>query len=94
MNKVLKIDKKDNVATCTVALDKGEVFEIDNQEYTCLDNIPRFHKIAIEDLKIGDIVYKYGEIIGDATQDIKKGNHVHIHNLESTRGRGDKGGAK
>ena len=25
-----------------------------------------------------------------ATRDIKAGKHVHVHNLESTRGRGDK----
>ena len=36
------------------------------------------------------IIVKYGEIIGRATQDIAVGQHVHVHNLESCRGRGDK----
>jgi altronate dehydratase small subunit len=37
----------------------------------------------------GDDVVKYGEIIGRATADIAKGEHVHVHNIESLRGRGD-----
>jgi len=37
---------------------------------------------------IGNI-YKYGEIIGRATQLISKGSYAHIHNIESLRGRGD-----
>ena len=32
---------------------------------------------------------KYGEEIGMASSDIQKGEHVHIHNLESMRARGD-----
>lgn len=32
---------------------------------------------------------KYGESIGGASQDIKKGEYVHIHNMEARRGRGD-----
>lgn len=32
---------------------------------------------------------KYGESIGAASSDIKKGDYVHIHNLEALRGRGD-----
>ncbi len=34
-------------------------------------------------------VYKYGESIGRATQEIKSGDYVHVHNVESERGRGD-----
>jgi altronate dehydratase small subunit len=48
------------------------------------------HKFAIRDIKKGDRIVKYGESIGIATQDIRSGQHVHVHNLESTRGRGDK----
>jgi altronate dehydratase small subunit len=37
----------------------------------------------------GQDVLKYGEVIGQATQDISEGKHVHVHNVESLRGRGD-----
>ena len=48
------------------------------------------HKFAIRDISRGASVFKYGESIGVARSDIKTGQHVHVHNLESSRGRGDK----
>lgn len=41
------------------------------------------HKIALEDIKAGDPVIKYGNRIGFAKEDIKKGDHVHVHNLKT-----------
>jgi len=48
-------------------------------------NIPVNHKVAIVDIKKGDAVLKYGEIIGYATNDIKAGEHVHENNLDSKK---------
>ena len=48
------------------------------------------HKFAIKDIKKGEHVIKYNESIGTATKDIFTGEHVHVHNVESDRGRGDK----
>ncbi|NVM04992.1 MAG: hypothetical protein HWN67_21905, partial [Candidatus Helarchaeota archaeon] len=42
------------------------------------------HKIAIKDLKVGEEVFKYGEVIGIAKKEIKKGDHVHRRNVKST----------
>jgi altronate dehydratase small subunit len=53
------------------------------------DNIPFGHKFAIRDIREGGLILKYGEPIGVARVDIKAGQHVHVHNLESRRGRGD-----
>ena len=47
------------------------------------------HKIAVKDIKKDEIITKYGEEIGIATADIKVGEYVHVHNLDSMRGRGD-----
>lgn len=41
------------------------------------------HKLALKDIQKGEYVIKYGEIIGIATNDIKKGELVHTHNLKS-----------
>lgn len=90
MNKVLKIDKKDNVVTCTQTLKKGDLIEVDGENIVLKEDIDIFHKIAIKDIKKNDICYKYGEVIGRALENIDKGEHVHVHNIESTRGRGDK----
>jgi altronate hydrolase len=46
-------------------------------------NIPTGHKFALCDIKNGEYVIKYGEIIGRATSDIKTGEWVHSHNLRS-----------
>ena len=46
-------------------------------------NIPAGHKFALKDIKNGEYVIKYGEIIGRATQDIKEGEWVHTHNVKS-----------
>ena len=47
------------------------------------------HKLALVPIARGEAVLKYGEAIGLAGQDIGPGEHVHTHNVESQRGRGD-----
>lgn len=41
------------------------------------------HKRAIKDIAQGEAVIKYGYSIGNATSDIKAGDHVHSHNLKT-----------
>lgn len=41
------------------------------------------HKRAIKDIRAGEAVIKYGFSIGNATEDIKAGDHVHSHNLKT-----------
>ncbi|NPV69323.1 MAG: UxaA family hydrolase [Firmicutes bacterium] len=87
------IDPRDNVATGTVELKKGQkvsMFVGDTvHEVVVQNDIPFGHKLAIKDIAKGEHVVKYGESIGKATRDIKVGEHVHVHNVESERGRGD-----
>ena len=45
--------------------------------------IPAGHKYALRDIKKGDFIVKYGEVMGRATCDIKKGEWVHTHNVKS-----------
>jgi altronate dehydratase small subunit len=54
------------------------------------EKIPFAHKFAFRPIQRGDPIIKYGEVIGIATREIRPGQHVHVHNLESRRGRGDK----
>ena len=53
-----------------------------------IGDVPYGHKIAVRDSKKGEPINKYGEEIGIARKD-KKGEYVHVHNLDSMRGRGD-----
>ncbi|NLX97213.1 MAG: UxaA family hydrolase [Rhodopirellula sp.] len=54
-----------------------------------LDDIPSNHKFARTDIKAGEPIMKYGLSIGRASKDIRRGEYVHVHNIESNRGRGD-----
>lgn len=95
MKKVFVIDEKDNVGTAVlepikVGDDVGTNGALTSIVVKAKADIPFGHKIALRDIPKGSIVMKYGLSIGNATQDIKAGDHVHIHNVESNRGRGDK----
>ena len=46
-------------------------------------NLDDGHKYAIRDIKSGENIIKYGNPIGHATCDIKKGEHVHTHNVKT-----------
>jgi altronate dehydratase small subunit len=89
----LILDPKDTVATATVTLDAGKEigYVVGGQErkITIIQDIPAGHKFALQDMHPGDNLYKYGEIIGKAFVEIRSGEHVHVHNVESLRGRGD-----
>ena len=67
MENLYKINQNDNVA---INLNEDS-------------NIKVGHKVALSDIKKGEYVYKYGHIIGRAKEDIKKGDWIHSHNLES-----------
>lgn len=79
------IAETDNVAVCLKDIDKGADASImagkDTLTVTATDAVPRGHKIAIRDIAAAEKIIKYGEVIGQATQDIGKGNHVHRHNV-------------
>ncbi len=83
------IDPRDNVAVALSDLAAGTQVVCGNQEILLAQNIPFGHKVALSAIPHGAPVIKYGEQIGLASQNIAPGEHVHVHNLESTRGRGD-----
>ena len=94
MKKALILDEKDNVANALIDLDKNIQVDLIIRDLKIKikinENIPMGHKFLIKkDIRKGEYIIKYGEIIGRATKFIKVGSHVHIHNVESFRGRGD-----
>jgi altronate hydrolase len=83
MNKVIRINEKDNVAVALVDLAKGESVTVNNKTITILSEIPRGHKFTLSAIKNGENVVKYGYPIGHAIADIKEGEHVHYHNAKT-----------
>jgi hypothetical protein len=89
-DKVIIITARDNVATALEPLAAGQTIDANGQPITVREPIASGHKIALTAIGSGESVVKYGNPIGIATLDIALGTHVHVHNVASTRGRGDK----
>ena len=90
----IMINPKDNVATLLSDAEKDDLIRVRLGEQSREEQIKEAtgfgHKFALRKIPKGKNVVKYGEIIGRATRDIPRGYHVHVHNVESLRGRGDR----
>lgn len=83
-SKAIVLDPKDNVATCMRGARAGQrvsCLGICEQIVNCVQDIPPYHKIALHAISKGDPVYKYGEVIGLATEDIRQGAWVSDANI-------------
>ena len=89
----LAIKKEDNVATAIRDIASGEAATVgideENMTVTVHQDIHLGHKLALRPIHCGEEILKYGTVIGRATREIQLGEHVHVQNVESTRGRGD-----
>ncbi len=91
----LRVDDLDNVATVFAnGITTGTEIEVRDKKgnidhITVHSDIPYGHKIAVVDIKKGAHIMKYGESIGEAETNIRRGDYVHVHNMKALRGRGD-----
>lgn len=98
--RALIMHPSDNVATAVEEIQRGEELIIplgkESLSVRAIELIPFGFKIALQEIPRGEIIRKYGEMIGRASTPIAKGTLVHTHNLEGTRARGDleKGGGR
>jgi altronate hydrolase len=77
----LQIHPSDNVAVALVAIPAGFDLLVSGLPVRTADPIPAGHKLALWDIAAGEIVERYGQPIGRATEAIPAGRHVHTHNL-------------
>ena len=85
-------DQKDNVGVVVIEKITPKqdctcwVMENDSStKIQSLDEITLGHKIAMVDLDEGDTILKYGHDIGKVVKSIKKGEHVHVHNVKTKK---------
>jgi (2R)-sulfolactate sulfo-lyase subunit alpha len=64
----------------------GDGFQVQS-----ISDVPLGHKIALKPIASGEKVLEYAEVIGFATQPIRAGEHVHVHNVRSLRWNHDNG---
>ena len=82
-DKLIRIDKKDNVAVALSDINAGEELKLNKDEVHAAENINKNFKVALKDINKGETIIKYGFPIGIATQNIKAGCVVHSHNMKS-----------
>ena len=84
------IKETDNVATALTNFKAGQLVSVtirgEERKVVLKSDIRFLHKFALADIKKGQQVIKYGQVIGAATGKIQQGEHVHIHNICSLRG--------
>jgi altronate dehydratase len=85
----LRLKDDDDVAVALRPLEAGVPVRFPDAEIVPLVTIPTGHKIALRAVAAGTLVHKYGQAIGRASAPIAPGEHVHVHNVEGVRGRGD-----
>lgn len=96
MTRAIVLNPGDNVATLIDAGEKGASCALQGEmkgEIVLLQAVPFGHKVCIRDTAPGADILKYGQVIGKAVKALRVGEHAHIHNIESARGRGDRKGA-
>jgi len=74
---MIRLHPNDNVLVAAARARQGAIAE----GGAARENIPSGHKMAARAIAVGEAVLKYSQVIGQATQEIAPGAHVHTHNL-------------
>jgi len=77
---LLTLSENDNIAVCLQKIEPGS--QLSSSGLVAQNAIPSGHKIALTEIAPGEEIIKYGRVIGLATKDIQRGEHVHVHNVE------------
>jgi altronate hydrolase len=80
-NSAIRLHPADNVAVARVPIQAGTELSVEGVGLVAREAIPAGHKIALRAILPGELVERYGQAIGRASQLIEAGHHVHTHNL-------------
>src|ERR1019366_5994530 len=80
-NSVIRLHPTDNVAVARVAIPAGTGLSVEGLQLVTREAIPAGHKIALRDIRPGELVERYSQAIGRASQPIEAGRHVDTHSL-------------
>ncbi len=82
LEKVLKVDRRDNVLVALTNLNAGEPVTFAGEVYTPISNIPAKQKFSVADLAVGADVIMYGGKVGRVREEIPRGGLVSTRNLQ------------
>lgn len=80
---LIRIHPSDNVGVLSRSVLAGELIDVEGLPITATSAFGLGHKFALNDITAKEKIYKYGISIGSAIEAIRKGEHVHLHNLQS-----------
>ncbi|MHA6690962.1 UxaA family hydrolase [Devosia sp. A449] len=81
--RLLLLSPQDNILVAREPIPAGEAVIVEDDKVVLGALLDRGHKIARQAIAAGDKILKYGAPIGSATQAIRVGESVHIHNIKS-----------
>jgi altronate hydrolase len=82
LEKILKIDPKDNVLVALTGLPAGEPITFAGEQFIPPSDIAAKHKFAIRDLAVGEEVIMYGGVVGLIRQPIPRGGLLSTRNVQ------------
>jgi altronate hydrolase len=80
-NSAIHLHPSDNVGVARVPIAAGTELRVGGIPVIAREPIAAGHKIALWDIAEGEVVERYGQVIGRAKIPIDAGRHVHTHNL-------------
>lgn len=80
MNRIISLNKKDNVGVALSHLKENTSFSINGYKGIIIEAIEEKHKFALKHIDAGEQIIMYGNIVGEAKIDIKKGSVISTQN--------------
>jgi len=80
---LIQLHETDNVAVLPTSASAGAALVFRDWQAPLDRSCGLGHKIALVDIETGEKIRKYSVAIGSATKAIRKGEHVHLHNMKS-----------
>lgn len=80
-NSAIHLHPKDNVAIARVPLAEGQELRVGGVSVRVAGSVPAGHKLALRPIAQGEQIFRYGQVIGRAKEDIAAGAHMHVHNV-------------
>ncbi len=77
-----QIDPKDNIIVAIHSLPKNTFIDIAGSTFTLKHDIQQKHKFALHDFAVGDQIFMYGVLVGNATMSIKQGEAITTKNIK------------
>ena len=80
---LVQLDPRDNVAVAKQQVSRGARVPIGDSSHQLAvrETVEFGHKLALQDIQESQPILKFGQVIGFASQDIRCGEWVHVHNV-------------